>query len=40
MAKKMRGILKYIFQYYFLNIIMNINYFCDLDITVNTTLKY
>ena len=28
------------FYNYFLNVIVNINSFCDLNITVNTTLKY
>ena len=38
--KDIRDLLKNFFEYYFLNIIVNINYFCDLNITVNTTLKY
>ena len=35
MAKNIRGLLKI-----YLNIIVNVNFFSDLNITVNTTLKY
>ena len=27
-------------EYYFLNIIVNVNFFSDFNITVSTTLKY
>ena len=40
MAKNMRDFLKNFFEYYFLNIIVNIDSFCDLNISVNTNLKY
>ena len=32
--------LKNLFRYYFLNIIVNVNFFGDLNITVSTSLKY
>ena len=38
--KNIRDFLKNFFEYYFFNIMVNINSFCDLSITVNTTLKY
>ena len=39
--KNIRGFLETLFEYYFLNIIVNVNFFSDLNlnITVNTTLK-
>ena len=42
MAKYIRGFLKNLFEYYFLNIIVNVNFFSDFDlnITVSSTLKY
>ena len=42
MAKNIRGFLENLFEYYFLNIIVNVNFFSDLkfEITVSTTLKY
>ena len=40
MEKNISDFLKNFFEYYFLNIIVNINSICDLNITVNTTLKY
>ena len=39
MAKHFRGFLENLFEYYFLSIIVNVN-FSDLNITVSTTLKY
>ena len=41
MAKNIRGFLENLFEYSFLNIIVNINFFSDLkiEITVSTTLK-
>ena len=30
MAKNIRGFLEILFEYYFLNIIMNVNFFSDL----------
>ena len=33
-------ILENFFEYYFLNIIVNVNFFSDLNITVSATLKY
>ena len=38
--RNIRDFLKKFFEYYFLDIIVNVNSFCDLIITVNTTLKY
>ena len=40
MAKSIGDFLKNFSEYYFLNIIVNIDSFCDLNITVSTTLKY
>ena len=40
MAKKTRGYFENLFEYYFLNIVGNVNSFSDLNITVSTTLKY
>ena len=42
MAKNIRGILKNLFKYYFLNIIVTVKSLVvwHLNITVNTTLKY
>ena len=40
MAKSIRGFLENLFEYYFLNISVNVNFFSDLNITVSTTLKY
>ena len=39
-VKNIRGFLENLFEYYFLNIIVNVNFFSDLNITVSTTLKY
>ena len=37
-----KGFLKTLFEYYFFNIIVNVNFFSDLklNITVSTTLRY
>ena len=42
MAKNIRRFLENLFEYYFLNIIVNINFLSDLkvNITASTTLKY
>ena len=40
MAKNIRDFLENLFEYYFLNIIVNVNYFSDFNITGSTTLKY
>ena len=40
MAKSISGFLENLFEYYFLNISVNVNFFSDLNITVSTTLKY
>ena len=40
MTETIRDFLENLFEYYFLNIVVNINSFSDLSITVNTTLKY
>ena len=40
MARNIRAYLGNLFEYYFLNIIVNVNFFSDLNITVSTTLKY
>ena len=40
MTKIFRGFLENLFEYYFLNIIVNVNFFSDLNITVSTNLKY
>ena len=40
MARNTTDFLKNLFEYYFLNITVNTNSFCDLNTTVNTTLKY
>ena len=40
MAKNFRGFLENLFECYFLNIIVSVNFFSDLNITVSTTLKY
>ena len=42
MAKNFRGFLEILFEYYFLNIIVNIKFLSDLkfNITVTTALKY
>ena len=44
MAKNIRGFLENLFEYYFLNIIVNVNFFSDLkfelNITVGINLKY
>ena len=40
MAKNIRGFLKNLFEYYFLNIIVNGNFSSDLNITVSTNLRY
>ena len=37
---KLRYFSQCLFEYYFLIIILNITFFCDLNITMNTTLKY
>ena len=39
MAKNIRGLLENLFEYYFLNIIMNVNFLRDLNITVGTNLQ-
>ena len=41
-AKNIRGILENLFEYYFVNIFVNVSFFSDwnLNITVSTTLKY
>ena len=39
MAKNVRGLLENLFEYYFLNIIMNVNFLRDLNITVGTNLQ-
>ena len=39
-AKNTRGFLENLFEYYFLNIIVNVNFVSDLNITLSTTLKY
>ena len=41
MAKNIRGILGKLFEYYFLNIFVNVNFLNNLkfNITVSTTLK-
>ena len=40
MAKNIKDLLEKLFEYYFLNIIVNANFFSELNITVSTTLKY
>ena len=46
MAKNIRGFLENLFEYYFLNIIVNVNFFSDLkfeyyyECYVSDTLKY
>ena len=40
MAKNIRGFLENLFEYYFMNIIVNVTFLNDLNITVITTLKY
>ena len=42
MAKNIRRFLENLFEYYFLNIIVNITFLSDLkvNITASTTLKY
>ena len=42
MAKSIRRFLENLFEYYFLNIIVNITFLSDLkvNITASTTLKY
>ena len=42
MAKNIRHFLENLFEYYFLNIIVNITFLSDLkvNITASTTLKY
>ena len=41
MAKNIRGFLETLFEYYLLNIIVNVNFSdLNLNITVSTTLKY
>ena len=35
-----RNIIHFLKKYYFLNIIVNVNFFSDLNITASTTLKY
>ena len=40
MAKNIRGLLENLFESYFLNIIVNVNFFSDLKFTVSTNLKY
>ena len=37
MAKNIRGFSENLFKYYILNIIVNVNFVSDLNITVNTT---
>ena len=39
-AKNIRGFSENLFEYYFLNIIVNVNFVSDLNITLGTTLKY
>ena len=42
MAKNIRGFLENLFEYYFLNIVVNVNFFSDLNlnITVISIQKY
>ena len=40
MAKNIRGFSENLFEYYILNIIVNVNFVSDLNITVNTNLEY
>ena len=42
MAKSIRGILENLFEYYCVNIFVNVSFFSDLklNITVSSTLKY
>ena len=42
MKKNIRGFLENLFEYYFLNIIVNVNFLViwNLNITVSTSLKY
>ena len=42
MAKNIRGFLENLFEYYFLNIIVNVNFFSDLKFEYysGATLKY
>ena len=39
MAKDIRDFFRNLFEYYILNIIVNVNFFSDWNITVSTTLK-
>ena len=39
MATNIRGFLNNLFAYYFLNNIVNVNFFSDLNITVTANLK-
>ena len=39
MAKDIRDCFRNLFEYYILNIIVNVNFFSDWNITVSTTLK-
>ena len=38
--KNISGFFENLFEYYILNIVVNVNFFSDLNITVSTTLKY
>ena len=40
MAKNIKVFFKNLFEYYFLTIVVNVNFFSDLNITVSTTMKY
>ena len=40
MAKNIRGFFENLFEYYFLNIVVNVDFFSYLNVTVSTTLKY
>ena len=39
MTKDIRDFFRNLFEYYILNIIVNVNFFSDWNITVSTTLK-
>ena len=39
-AKNIRGFSENLFEYHFLNVIVNVNFVSDLNITLSTTLKY
>ena len=40
MTKNIKGFSENLFEYYFLNIVANVKFFSDMNITVTSTLTY